>query len=671
MSFLQPGLLFLLPLAALPIVIHLLHQRRYRTVPWAAMMFLLDAKRQSRGMARLRHYLILAMRVLSILGLIFAISRPLASGTVGWAIGGAPDTIMILLDRSGSMEQQDLTTGESKRSTALAKLAELLGRTSKGSKIVLVESTRLEPQEMEAASNLVNMPDTEGTGTSADISAMMQVALEYINENQTGRTDVWVCSDLAENDWKPESGRWDGVRQGFEGLEGVRFYLLTYTNPAKGNYGVTVDGVERRKLDGRSELVLDIRINRSADLSKAITMPLEIVVEGNRMAVEVEISKDQYVLQGHTIPIDDRLVEGWGSVSLPNDSNPTDNTFYFVFADEPIRQTVIVTDDALLADTFRMAATAPSDPNLQFSADILSTARANEIPWETAGLIVWHANLPSGTLAQLLETHVDDGRTVLFMPPDAPDETELFGTKWTDWVEPSTQEPFRANTWRDDAGLLAKTQSGMALPVGELQVYRYCKLDGPEVHLASFAGGDALLTRVATDRGGVYFLATLSKSSYSTLATDGVVYYVMLHRAIADGASALSTARSITVGQELATSASEWDPLNKETDDRLSSERPYSAGVFRNNELLFALNRNTDEDIAKPMDAATLEPLLGGLDYQRIEDQVGDESSLASEIWRVFLIVMAAGMILEAALCIPSREQSSTSNLFSPSSAQR
>ncbi|MFP6674540.1 MAG: hypothetical protein VB878_05640, partial [Pirellulaceae bacterium] len=84
-----------------------------------------------------------------------------------------------------------------------------------------------------------------------------------------------------------------------------------------------------------------------------------------------------------------------------------------------------------------------------------------------------------------------------------------------------------------------------------------------------------------------------------------------------------------------------------------------------------ALNRNTDEDIAKPMDAATLEPLLGGLDYQRIQDQVGDESSLASEIWRVFLIVMAAAMILEAALCIPSREQSSTSNLFSPSTAQR
>jgi hypothetical protein len=145
----------------------------------------------------------------------------------------------------------------------------------------------------------------------------------------------------------------------------------------------------------------------------------------------------------------------------------------------------------------------------------------------------------------------------------------------------------------------------------------------------------------------------------------------MLHRAISDGASALSKARSITAGEDSARSADQWDPLNAATEDRLSSERPYSAGVFRNGELLFAVNRNTAEDAAKPMDAATLEPLLGGLDYQRIEDQVGDDSSLASEIWRIFLIIMAMAMVIEAALCIPSREPTTSGNLFSPSTAQR
>ena len=54
MSFLQPWLLAALPLIALPIIIHLINQRRFQTIPWAAMMFLLAAQRMARGYSRLR-----------------------------------------------------------------------------------------------------------------------------------------------------------------------------------------------------------------------------------------------------------------------------------------------------------------------------------------------------------------------------------------------------------------------------------------------------------------------------------------------------------------------------------------------------------------------------------------------------------------------------------------
>ena len=68
MSFLQPLLLAALPLVTLPIIIHLINQRRYQTVQWAAMMFLLAANRMSRGYARLRQWLIMAFRMLAIAG---------------------------------------------------------------------------------------------------------------------------------------------------------------------------------------------------------------------------------------------------------------------------------------------------------------------------------------------------------------------------------------------------------------------------------------------------------------------------------------------------------------------------------------------------------------------------------------------------------------------------
>src|SRR3954468_24337670 len=107
MSFLNPMLLAALPIVALPIIIHLINQRRYQTVRWAAMMFLLAANRMSRGYARLRQWLILAFRTLVVAGLVFAVSRPLASGWIGLAAGSRADTTIILLDRSPSMQQSE------------------------------------------------------------------------------------------------------------------------------------------------------------------------------------------------------------------------------------------------------------------------------------------------------------------------------------------------------------------------------------------------------------------------------------------------------------------------------------------------------------------------------------------------------------------------------------
>ena len=140
MNFLQPLTLFALPLILLPIIIHLINQRRHRTVPWAAMMFLITAKRMSKGMARLRHILILLMRTLAIAALIFAISRPLSGGWLGSIGMTKPDVTMVLLDRSASMETQDLQANESKRTTALKKLADLLKQGDYGNNLVLIDS---------------------------------------------------------------------------------------------------------------------------------------------------------------------------------------------------------------------------------------------------------------------------------------------------------------------------------------------------------------------------------------------------------------------------------------------------------------------------------------------------------------------------------------------------
>ena len=83
MSFLQPWMLLALPIAALPVIIHLIHQRRFQSIDWGAMKFLLEANRMSRGYARIRQWLILALRVAAIAALVFLDQPPAGHRLVG------------------------------------------------------------------------------------------------------------------------------------------------------------------------------------------------------------------------------------------------------------------------------------------------------------------------------------------------------------------------------------------------------------------------------------------------------------------------------------------------------------------------------------------------------------------------------------------------------------
>ena len=150
MSFLQPWLLWAIPLASLPIIIHLINQRRYQTTKWAAMMFLLAANRMSRGYAKLRQYLILAARVIACLALIFVISRPLTGGWFAQAVGGKPDATIILVDRSPSMQQRGLGAEGSKLETGCRRLARTL-KTVGSTRWILIDGASMKPKPLSIA----------------------------------------------------------------------------------------------------------------------------------------------------------------------------------------------------------------------------------------------------------------------------------------------------------------------------------------------------------------------------------------------------------------------------------------------------------------------------------------------------------------------------------------
>ena len=64
-------------LIALPIIIHLLNRRRFKTVTWAAMDFLMRAMRKNRRRLEFEQWILLAMRCLLVFLLRLVLARPM------------------------------------------------------------------------------------------------------------------------------------------------------------------------------------------------------------------------------------------------------------------------------------------------------------------------------------------------------------------------------------------------------------------------------------------------------------------------------------------------------------------------------------------------------------------------------------------------------------------
>jgi len=650
MSFLQPILLAALPLVGLPILIHLINQRRYQTTRWAAMMFLLAASRMSRGYARLRQWLILLFRMLAVAGLIFAISRPLASGWLGLAAGGRADTTIVLLDRSPSMQQQGSGTVVSKLDTCRQQVVQTLN-TLGSSRWVLIESTTNKPRELDSPEALLDLPYTEPTSTEADLPAMLQAARDYIQANRTGRTEIWICSDLRENDWRADSGRWQTLRDSFTELaQGVRFHLLAYPQVAPANVAVRVTDVRRQQSSQNAELLVSLLLSREGDADDRVKIPLQFEIEGARSEVTIEMVGPQYKLKDYRIALEAGQERGWGRVSIQADANPADNDFYFVFDEPAPRKTVVVADDPQAVWPLELAAAIGPDPGIENTAEIVPIEQLATVPWEQVSLLVWQTELPQGDAAKSVQSFVERGGQAVFLPPPAPGDNELFGMRWKSWVEPAEEVP--VETWRGDQDLLAHSLSGEALPVGDLQVRRYCTIAGEFTKLATMRGDAPLIGRVTTDRGGVYFWTTTPALADSSLATGGIVLYVAVQRALASGATVLGNTRNLIAGRPPTDIPASWERLEG-AERALSTAYAFHRGVYTVGERLLAVNRTAAEDQAVVLADSRVAGLFQGLDYARVDDRAGSIKSLIQEIWRLFLAAMIVAMVLEAALCIP------------------
>ena len=102
--FINPAFLWAgMGLALIPIVIYILNRRRYRTVAWAAMRFLLAANRKTMRRTRLEQLLLMALRITLLVLLGLAMGRPFLQSGAAPAVFAEGTHHIFVLDDSFSM----------------------------------------------------------------------------------------------------------------------------------------------------------------------------------------------------------------------------------------------------------------------------------------------------------------------------------------------------------------------------------------------------------------------------------------------------------------------------------------------------------------------------------------------------------------------------------------
>lgn len=526
--FLNAAFLAGLAAVALPILIHLVHRRRAREVPFSSLRHLLHIDERVARRHRLQELAILAMRCGVLAFVAMALARPLFRPE-GAPIGGrGATTAVFVIDDSYSMglAEGGVSLFEQARSSALA-----IAKALRPGDAALV----LAPHRMPAKDELC--PSSDLGGVAKKIASLrlsyeptilapsIATAYEVLATAKTPNRELYVFSDLQANGWDPILDRGFGDR-----ARDVDVYLVPLGGGDARNLAVTeVEAVAAGGLREAPVWVNALVANHGRHEERA---RLQVIVD-DRAVAEQAVS----AAPGETVPVAITLPPQStglhrGTVRLSSDGLAQDNERHFVV---DVRDAISV----LLVDG-RPARTSHESGTYYLERALRPEVQADESrsvivpevcrPEELAGRsLASHAAvmlaevpaLPFDTARGLSDWVRGGGALVVFLGP------ETRTAEWNEMLSKTGLAPVRLGpvvgadsgeevffTLTDFAprhpllATLARSRPPVDLTLPRFFRYVKMSLVGDAQVLARFTGGDPALVEARVGTGRVFVCAS-------------------------------------------------------------------------------------------------------------------------------------------------------------------
>ncbi len=397
MSFLHLWMVWFLPLALLPLILHLLTLHRLRTVELPTFRFLLDSYVQQRRRMQFLEALIAMLRTLFLLFLIFMVCRPVVKHwdrLFGAGAGTAGREVVLLLDCSASMNAK--TAGVSAFARAKAAALSIVERLRPADQVTLVR-VGARPEEVFSRFN------TDTQGIQAKIEAQQPTSaranlfaalLQLFGPEAGQRTNpaIYLFTDCQSNTWK------EARNQGLEKIvpAGTAFTVVN-VGPREGpaNQAVVGDAPRRNRAIAGLPFVLTPRVVNFG--KAAVEVTLSVFIDEKEVArTPLTVKPGQAAVKSIVYtPTEAGLRRGrFESTGKTPDAFPDDDRFLFTLMVQPRIKVVLVNgnpspdplqDEArylctALTSKAEPAATEEKKPGLTGTREIQRSLDVVEIP---------------------------------------------------------------------------------------------------------------------------------------------------------------------------------------------------------------------------------------------------------------------------------------------------
>lgn len=202
MTFLNPAYLFGLFAAAIPIIIHFLNLRKHRVIEFSTLKFLKEIQRTKIRNLKIKQWLLLLIRVLIIIFLVLAFSRPTLTN-VSLPIGdnSAKTSAVIIIDNSISLSIKDA------KGSSFAELKEfafnILKHFNNGDEVAVLTSSLEDKNDFHFIKNINFIRDKlerlKISPISIDIKDAFDKALNLLSTSENANKEIFILSDFQKS----------------------------------------------------------------------------------------------------------------------------------------------------------------------------------------------------------------------------------------------------------------------------------------------------------------------------------------------------------------------------------------------------------------------------------------------------------------------------------------